>query len=500
MNKEQVLQELDLGSSVAEHDKLLAQCFISHPILSELVEDRKDIVLGAKGAGKSSLWKELMANQGRYGRLGDVNFKLVTNPAGDPEFRDVLVAIGDDEFPSDDELRVGWRLYFLAQFWKACNTVVDESEEKNRIAEEISKYGIIARDVKGIKAGFAFAMAKARALRSLEVKWTDGISLQFEESALRAGGSAAAIPFNDMMTAIDGLLQKTGRRVWLILDRLDEIVLGNEARENSVLRGLLLAYRDVSDWQNFKVKIFLRDDVYDRVTSTAGFPALTHVKSKAAGPIRWENADLLHLLVRRLVENESVSALVEANAESIRFPKERNHVFYRLFPEKVDKGRAAETIDWIVDRIRDGNYVATPRDLISVVDAARVFQLEEFARAPSGTIDGPLFLEDSIRKAVRKISKENLETRIYAEYPDLRKVIEKFRGGKADHNEETLAKLLGDTWSDDLARLVRVGFMYRRNRSGIEMWTIPFFFSFGLEVTRGAAFEIAGSPSDEDEL
>ncbi|UKE73030.1 P-loop ATPase, Sll1717 family [Xanthomonas graminis] len=498
MSKEHVLAAMDLGASVAEHDRLLSQCFISHPILFEVVTDRKDIVLGAKGAGKSSLWKEFTGNQKSYNQILDVRFGFVTNPAGDPEFRDILAAIRKEDFPDDDELRVAWRLYLLAQFWRNCRDLLPDSDAKNSVKKMIAKYGIMSNEDGDLKQAFAFAVAKARALKNVELKWVEGVAFNFDHELLKAGGSAVAIPFNELISSINELAVNADRRVWLILDRLDEIVLGDESRENSVLKGLLLAYRDLSDWQNLKVKIFLRDDVFDRVTSVGGFPALTHVRSKTAGPIKWEVQDLLHLLIRRLVENPSVAEFAKADAAAIQFKRERESAFYRLFPEKVDKGRAADAIDWIVDRLRDGNRVATPRDLINAVDAARVYQLEEFNREPSSSMDGPLFYEDSIRKSVRKISKDNLETRIYAEYPDLRASIEKFRGGKADHNELTLAPLLGEEWASILSQLLRIGFMYKRTRSGVDMWTIPFFFSFGLDVTRGAAFEMAGANDDED--
>ena len=58
LNKADILRTLDFGSVVAEQDKLLSQCFVSHPVLSELLSDRKDVILGAKGSGKSALWKE----------------------------------------------------------------------------------------------------------------------------------------------------------------------------------------------------------------------------------------------------------------------------------------------------------------------------------------------------------------------------------------------------------------------------------------------------------
>jgi hypothetical protein len=103
-----------------------------------------------------------------------------------------------------------------------------------------------------------------------------------------------------------------------------------------------------------------------------------------------------------------------------------------------------------------------------------------------------------IRRSVRKVAKDNLETRIFAEYPDLREPILAFGGGKADHNEETLQETLGSNWEVLLARLKRVGFLYRRSRSGVQMWTIPFFYSFALDVTRGAAFDLQSTEDDEE--
>ncbi len=224
---------------------------------------------------------------------------------------------------------------------------------------------------------FAYAIAKARALKNLSLKWKEGFELEFDSGQLQAGGNILAVPFNKIIKSIDDALKNEGKRVWLVLDRLDEIVLGDEERENIVLKGLLLAFRDVSDFQNARVKIFLRDDVYDRVTSLGHFPALTHIRSKSSAPIRWELEDLLHLLIRRLLENKAILNLLHIEECAIQTTQDRRDVYYGLFPEKVDKGRAAEGFKWVVDRITDGNGVATPRDLLSVIDAARQFQIEQ---------------------------------------------------------------------------------------------------------------------------
>jgi hypothetical protein len=493
-NKAEILRNLYLGGRVAEQDDLLFRCFIRHPVLNELVRDRCDIVLGAKGAGKSSLWKEMVSHQATYPDLKGVILRLVTNATGDPEFRDVLEAISKDNI-EDEALRVGWRIYLLGQFWAGAEASLSDSEDKKKLSKSFQKYGLTIAESSTIKQAFAFAFAKACTLSEVSLKWKEGFAVKFDDAALRAGQTAAGIPFNQLIDDLDGLLALDGQRVWLVLDRLDELTIGNEAAENAILKGLLLAFRDISDRKNLRAKIFLRDDVYDRVTSLGHFPALTHVRSRASRPISWGIEDLLHLTTRRLVESAEVVALAGVSAD-ISSPQARRTLFYALFPDKVDKGRAAEGFKWICDRITDGNNVVTPRDLLAVLDNARLHQIEFLERGEAQVSRAHLFSEESLRRGVRDAARDNLETRIFAEYPDLRDPIEKFRNQKADQNEVTLENVLGPTWREIVARLKRVGVIYERTRQNVHMWTVPFLYSNALDIRRGAAFHI-GEIDDE---
>jgi hypothetical protein len=493
MNKTDILRQLDLGAIIAEQDALLSRCFVAHPVLDDVLLDRADLVLGAKGAGKSAIWKEITQSKDQYKSIKDVEVTLVTNPAGDVEFRDVLQAISADEFPSADDLRSAWRLYLLAQFWRAAKPHLMDQGWAEDFEKELRRYGILPEARSTAKKAFAFAIAKVQSLKDLNINWTEGLAFSFADDTLKAGGSVAAIPFNDLLKSINEALSAEGVRAWLVLDRLDEIVLGDEERENVVLKGLLLAYRDISDYPHLRAKIFLRDDVYSRVTSTGHVPALTHVRARASRPIDWSVDDLLELVVRRLLTNESLVELLGVADEQITNSDERRNVFYALFPRKIDKGRAAEGFKWICDRIADGNGVSTPRDLLSVIEAARTEQIRQNQREDVRLEGTQLFSEDSIRAAVKAVATDNLETRFYAEYPDLRPVIRKFERGKADHNEETLRDLLGADWGNIVQRLERVGFIYRRTRNNTEMWTIPFFFSYALDIRRGAGFEFDDS-------
>lgn len=191
-SKAKIIQRLDLGGIVAEQDRLLTQCFISSPVITEILLDRKDVVLGAKGAGKSALWKEFKDRQSDYPEISDVYIKLVTNPSGDPEFRDVLLAISAEDFPDEEELRVGWRLYFLSQFWRAAKDVLPSKDsDVMELDKRLISLGLVYKEARALKTAFAYALAKARTLKQLKVEWTKGLSLDFAEESLKAGGKCS---------------------------------------------------------------------------------------------------------------------------------------------------------------------------------------------------------------------------------------------------------------------------------------------------------------------
>src|SRR5271156_1378518 len=52
-----LLQQLDLGSSVAESDTLLEAARIETSAFGDLLNDRVDLVPGTKGSGKSALFR-----------------------------------------------------------------------------------------------------------------------------------------------------------------------------------------------------------------------------------------------------------------------------------------------------------------------------------------------------------------------------------------------------------------------------------------------------------
>jgi len=75
-------------------------------------------------------------------------------------------------------------------------------------------------------------------------------------------------------------------------------------------------------------------------------------------------------------------------------------------------------------------------------------------------------------------------------------MIEKFRDGKAEHSETSLAELLGfqqQTIRAAIKPLLEIGFLEEVGSS----FKIPMLYRDGLRITQGKAFETGGTEDDE---
>jgi hypothetical protein len=106
-------------------------------------------------------------------------------------------------------------------------------------------------------------------------------------------------------------------------------------------------------------------------------------------------------------------------------------VFSALFPPQVDRGtRKPNTWTWMLRRIRDGNDVLAPRNLIDLVKKAQTAQLKREERDLRELQPGvPLMISESLRLALEMLSAERVEDTLLAEGGESAQLIEKFRGG-----------------------------------------------------------------------
>jgi hypothetical protein len=94
---------------------------------------------------------------------------------------------------------------------------------------------------------------------------------------------------------------------------------------------------------------------------------------------------------------------------------------------------------------------------------------------------------DLLSDRVDLISKRKRQTYLEAEFPHLWKEIEKFSGGKTDYSTDALQSLLGSRWKATVENLTDIGFFSKRNRKSESVYSIPFLYRHGMNLTQGTA-------------
>jgi hypothetical protein len=284
-------------------------------------------------------------------------------------------------------------------------------------------------------------------------------------------------------------LTETGFVVWILLDRLDVAFAEDHELENNALRALFRVYLDLLALSNVRLKIFLRTDVWARIT-TEGFREASHITRHMT--ISWNRNSLLNLVIRRTLYNESIRNAYHVEPDLSRQAVEVQELFfYRMYPSQVDVGpRKPTTIDWLLSRTRDGTNSNAPRELIHFLNSLREVQVRRLEVGEPEPDGEQLFATSSFKDALPEVSKVRLEQTLYAEYPAQKDWLEKLRGAKTLHTPQTLADIWGVTQEDAAARaneLVATGFFETRGiRQSPEYW-VPFLYRDALDMVQGAA-------------
>ena len=291
---------------------------------------------------------------------------------------------------------------------------------------------------------------------------------------------------------LESSLKESNLTVWIALDRLDEAFQGFPNVEVPALRALLRTYLDLREVSNLSLKLFLRKDLFRKVIG-GGFVNLTHVNARKI-EIVWEDEDLKHLLIARVKDSPRV--VQELDLQGL----DNDEAFAKLFPSKVSLGeKQSTTWNWIMSRIRDGNAVIAPRNLVDLVEKARADQVQCDLRSPREY--GPdiaLIEADSIKKAHKLLSKDRVEDTLLSEAPEMTPLLEKFRNKKAEYDLAALCSMLGLTEDEAKAsvRLLRdIGFLEEVGSS----YKVPMLYRDGFGIRQGKATTPEAEAAFEEE-
>ena len=152
----------------------------------------------------------------------------------------------------------------------------------------------------------------------------------------------------------------------------------------------------------------------------------------------------------------------------------------------------------MMGRIRDGNDVRPPRNLIDLVKHSLNEAIRRQERNPTDYVEGvPLIPSESLKRGLSILSKARVEDTLLAEAGAQAAFIERFRGSKATHNYSSLAvslRLNGDELEKVVRFLKEIGFL----ESSGSLFKIPMLYRDGLGIKQGKAF-VEGEDGDDDD-
>ena len=501
----ELLKSLDFGSSIAESDNLLEAARIETSAFTDLLSDRIDLIPGTKGSGKSALFRIVVDFLPDYLlRQRKVVVAHGVQSPGDPVFQAFnkefsklseqdfvsfwciyLVSLAHEQFVKGD--RYGKYLSGasaeIQAFRLACqNANIPE------IKAQKSLYGILQWTLEALSKWRPKVKYRNQDIGEVEVDLfgQPQIATSVEE---KKDDIALPTYVGQVKKTLEAILGKANLSLWLMIDRLDEIFPRRSALERTALRGLLRAMR-FFDSKCIRVKVFLRDDMLDQVVrGTEGFTALTHITARQADTLRWKEDQILSMVVKRLfVANQKLAQYLKIDAKRVEASTEyREHAFYKVFPKTVYRGpKQTTTLRWIYNRCADGRGVVTPRDVIELLSRAKQRQQDEFTANTDGSSEfviGP----GALQYGLEELSKRKKQTYLQAEFPHLWAQIEKFVGGKTEYDEVALQRVLGRDSKSLVDDLVSIGLLGKKTSRGNTIYSIPFLYRHGLELTQGKA-------------
>lgn len=496
MRVSEILNDLNLGKSVAESDRRLDSYFIDTHTFNVLTKGQRDIVAGDKGTGKTALYRILMARHRQLEHLRTTEIVTAFNISGSPVFQQLL-AIPEQ---TEGQYIAFWKTYLLTLIgnWMLDKHTIIKQSALRRVEFFLTQNSLKTAD---ISPGNIFTRLLNRFPKNFVPKTIEvdlGVSeigqprlkprIEFAPPAAVQPPNFFGVDYVSGLKLLEAALLESNLTVWIALDRLDEAFLGHPGVEIPALRALLRCYLDLQAIDHIRLKLFLRKDLFRKVTA-GRFVNLTHINDQKI-EIIWDDEDLLNLLIVRVKDNPLVVDELHLNGLS------NEECFYKLFPAKISQGENQSiTWKWVLSRIRDGNKVVAPRNLIDFVENCREAQLRSEIRTPREYASGiPLIEADAVRKAHKILSQTRVQDTLIAESAELAPFIERFRKKKAEHNLDSLCELHQvsvDEVMNIAKALIEVGFLEEVGST----YKVPMLYRDGLGITQGKAFAEAGAIS-----
>lgn len=493
-----ILKKINFGKRVAEDERTeLSAYFVETEQWQRLLKDDIDIVVGAKGTGKSALFCLLFEHSREDSH--DILCIAADNMKGATVFK----TLDSETVPSVETIIYLWKLYIIALLVNELDKKDLHTAETSALRDALGKAGILP---KRFSIQSVFHLIKDFALRVIEgepsavehtltIDPSSGLPTTISRKSSyerRDRKSDLLLWVNEYLTIVNDALEQRGKKAWVAFDRLDVAFAESLELEKNAIRALFLTYNDMKSFEQIRMKIFVRDDIWRRISGDSRFSEASHIIKESS--ITWDDNGLLNLIFKRVTKNKNILSYLGVEDDVLGLSIEnQKELLYRILPDKIESGKNPYTMDWIISRLKDGLDVSAPREIIHMFECAKEIQIKRLERNEVEPLGSILFERSVFKEAIGVVSKTKYEKTLCAEYPHLVAYMEKLRGGKTEYTVEPLSAI----WNVDIEtakyraeELAGIGFFGKiKNKKDKSTFSykIPMLYRSALDSVRGSA-------------
>ncbi|MDQ2905238.1 MAG: AAA family ATPase [Chloroflexota bacterium] len=431
---------------------------------SKFLHDRTWLVRGAKGTGKTLLFRLFveLPNDARslaqkYIDLTKVDF---IPGHGQANLRNTLLTSTDLTSYEQQAGESSWPLFWLNYVLLQLVSSIPKLQSLPDLDPELVKLG-----------------SEGRPQHAAIVDWL----------VQRAKVPQHAPRANDELLAIDEWLKEQDKRVWVLYDELDVGFGQSKIRRNALEALAGWWVENGSRLTRIVPKILLREDIW----TDLNFTNKTYFSSCSV-QLRWEESDLWRLVLRQsLGKSPTLANLIQQEYGIDRkqldnTPEQQlRRSLYLLWGERMGRSRKAYTYNWIRNRISDSKNNRFPRSLIQLLQRAVDLEKQNNERSVYQAVLRPRTLIE----ALPFVSRERV-AEVRNEYPEFADYLGKLAGQRSPITLEKLGqnwRLSNDELNVVVTGLIEAGVLQEYTRSPdseIQRYSVAELYLYGLGMTR----------------
>src|SRR6266700_2557189 len=455
--REETTQEMDSAD--------IPEIFQRTGDFSKFLQDRTWLVRGAKGTGKTLLFR-LFVERSIDARMlarsyTDLNNVQFIPGHGQAKLRNTLLTSTDLASYEQQAGEHSWPLFWLNYMLLQLVSSQPELQTMPGLDPQLVTLGLEGKPQHANIVDWLVHRAKT------------------PQSAPRA---------NDELLTIDRWLQEHNQRVWLLYDELDVGFGQNYARRRHALEALAGWWvENGSGLTSIVPKILLREDIW----TDLNFTNKAYFSSRFV-QLRWEESDLWRLVLRQaLSKSPTLATLVRqqygVDKEQLDNSEERQlrRSLYPLWGERMGRSRKAYTYNWVRNRISDSKNNRFPRSLIQLLQRAVEIEKQTVERNPYETVLRPR----SLIEALPFVSGQRV-AEVRNEYPEFADFLDKLSGQRSPIALDRLGQLWhqnSDKLNSLITGLIEAGVLQEYPRSSdteVPRYSVAELYLYGLGMTR----------------